>query len=158
IEILEDILKEGLRENHKSDDDLVRILLLQLFIQTSNFQAQIGPKKISTYNHTLIKNFKDLIEKNYKHLKLPKQYAELLYITPNHLNAVCNDFLNISAGTLIRNRILLEAKRSLVNLDMRIGEIATELHFTDQSYFIKFFKKYEGITPEKFRKTITHGN
>jgi len=40
-----------------------------------------------------------------------------------------------------------------------VAEIADQLHFTDQSYFIKFFKKYEGITPEKFRKKhTTNGN
>lgn len=155
--IFEDILKEGLTERSTSDD-LVKTLLLQLFIEVSRFQTALEPATSATINHVLIKNFKDLIEKNYKQLKLPKEYAALLYITPNHLNAVCNDFLGVSAGTLIRERILLEAKRSLINLDLRIGEVAEELNFTDQSYFIKFFKKHEGITPEKFRKLITHGN
>lgn len=155
--IFEDILKEGLTERQTSDD-LVKTLLLQLFIEVSRAQTTLEPLRGANVNHVLIKNFKDLIEKNYKQLKLPKEYAALLYITPNHLNAVCNDFLGVSAGTLIRERILLEAKRSLINLDLRIGEVADELNFADQSYFIKFFKKHEGITPEKFRKLITHGN
>lgn len=153
--IFEEILKEGLTPIPENDD-LVKILLIQLFIAVGRYQNKIEPKISSSYNHILIKNFKDLIEANYKELKLPKDYASLLYITPNHLNAVCNDFLQVSAGNLIRNRILLEAKRLLINLDLRIGEIADELNFTDQSYFIKFFKKYEGITPEKFRKSITY--
>ena len=89
---------------------------------------------------------------------MPKQYAELLYITPNHLNALCNDFLGVSAGTLIRDRVILEAKRLLINLDLMVAEIADRLNFSDQSYFIKFFKKYEGITPEKFRKLNTTQN
>ncbi|MES2652416.1 MAG: helix-turn-helix transcriptional regulator [Bacteroidota bacterium] len=153
--IFEDILKEGLNDI-LAGDDLVKTLLIQLFIEVSRFQLSTEPTTNNNYNHTLIKNFKDLIEKNYKQLKLPKEYAALLYITPNHLNAACNDFLGVSAGTLIRERILLEAKRSLINLDVRIGEIANELNFTDQSYFIKFFKKHEGITPEKFRKSIAY--
>lgn len=155
--IFEAILKEGLSST-PANDDFVKTLLIQLFITTARLQNAPEPTINSSYNHVLVKNFKDLIEVNYKQLKLPKHYATLLYITPNHLNAVCNDFLQISAGNLIRNRILLEAKRLLINLDLRIGEIANELHFTDQSYFIKFFKKHEGITPEKFRKSITHGN
>ena len=155
--IFEAILKEGLNEIQASDD-LVKTLLIQLFITVDRFQNTKEPIISDSYNHIVLKNFKDLIEANYKQLKLPKQYASLLYITPNHLNAVCVDYLNISAGNLIRNRILLEAKRLLVNLDLRIGEIANELNFTDQSYFIKFFKKNAGLTPEKFRKTITHGH
>jgi len=31
-------------------------------------------------------------------------------------------------------------------------EIAEKLNFEDQSYFVKFFKKYEGTTPDRFRK------
>ena len=151
--IFEDILQEGLTDV-LVNDDLVKTLLIQLFIEISRFQQLPNTPLSGNYNHTLMKNFKELIEANYKQLKLPKHYADLLYITPNHLNAVCKDFLGISAGTLIRNRILLEAKRSLINLDVRIGEISAELNFADQSYFIKFFKKYEGITPERFRKSI----
>ncbi len=153
--IFEDILSEGQNER-TVNDDLVKTLLIRLFIEISRFQNTIESPIENVYNHTLLNNFKDLIENNYQKLKLPKQYAALLYITPNHLNAVCNDFLGISAGTLIRNRVLLEAKRLLINLDLRVGEIAEALNFTDQSYFIKFFKKHEGLTPEKFRKLITN--
>ena len=83
------------------------------------------------------------------------EYAELLYITPNHLNALCKDHLGIPAGELIRNRIILEAKRLLINQDLSISEISYVLNFNDNSYFTKFFKKQVGVTPEEFRrKTI----
>jgi len=158
IAIFESILKEGQVEN-PINDDFVKTLLIQLFIEVGRTESVIKQSSLNSYNHTLLKNFQQLIETNYRQLKLPKQYAELLYITPNHLNALCNDFLGVSAGTLIRDRIILEAKRLLINVDLRIVEIAEKLNFSDQSYFIKFFKKYENITPEKFRKlnTSTHG-
>ncbi len=156
ISILEDILKEGQNE-HPIHDDLVKTLLLRLFIEVAR-AAQTPLKNNNPYNQTLLKSFRQLIEANYAQLRLPKQYAELLYITPNHLNALCNDFLGVSAGTLIRERVILEAKRLLINLDLMVSEIAEKLHFSDQSYFIKFFKKYEGLTPEKFRKLNTIQN
>jgi len=59
-----------------------------------------------------------------------------------------------SAGELIRDRIILEAKRLLVNAKMSVSEIAHELNFVDNSYFSRFFKKYAGVTPEVFRKQI----
>ncbi len=157
--IFEDILKEGLNEQ-PLNDDLVKTLLIRLFIEIARTTNVMQNPNGNSYNHTLLKNFQNLIETNYAHLRLPKQYAELLYITPNHLNALCNDFLGVSAGTLIRNRVILEAKRLLINLDLMISEVAAKLNFDDQSYFIKFFKKYEGLTPEKFRKlnTNTHGS
>ncbi|MDQ7948317.1 MAG: helix-turn-helix transcriptional regulator [Pedobacter sp.] len=157
--IFEDILREG-QHQEPVDDDLVKTLLLRLFIEMGRYTLSAQRMGGNAYNHTLLKSFQQLIATNYTELRLPKQYAALLYITPNHLNALCNDFLGMSAGKLIRDRVILEAKRLLVNLDLRIAEIAERLNFADQSYFIKFFKKYEGLTPEKFRKlnTTAHGN
>lgn len=155
--IFEDILKEGQHTAH-SDDDLVKTMLLQLLITVSRVNAAAPLTNYNTYNYTLLKNFKQLIETNYTTLRLPKQYAALLYITPNHLNAVCNDLLGIAAGKLIRDRVILEAKRLLINVDLMVAEIADKLNFADQSYFIKFFKKQEGITPEKFRKLNIHSH
>ncbi len=132
--------------------DYIRLLILQIFILTDTLSTENKQITYNNYNYTILKNFKKLIEQNYQKLRLPKDYAALLYITPNHLNALCNDILGISAGEIIRKRILLEAKRLLVNLDISIAEIAYRLNFSDNSYFTKFFKKQEGITPEEFRK------
>lgn len=45
---------------------------------------------------------------------------------------------------------LIEAR--LLNSDMRINEIADELHFSDESHLNKVFRKYKGINPSEFRK------
>jgi len=127
-------------------------LLVELFISIGRLSAPNEQKQVSPYNLTLLKSFRNLIETNFRTLKLPKEYAELLYITPNHLNALCNDLLDISAGEVIRNRVILEAKRLLVNPELGITEIASQLNFSDNSYFTKFFKKQTGLTPEEFRK------
>jgi AraC-like DNA-binding protein len=133
-------------------DDMVRSLMLQLFIGIARLGSWVN-KNIPPYNYTLLRSFQKLIERNYTALRLPKEYAELLYITPNHLNALCNDVLGIPAGEVIRNRIALEAKRLLINNDLTIQEIASQLNFADNSYFTRFFKKQVGTTPEEFRKT-----
>lgn len=132
--------------------DMVKALLLQLFITIGRLSFEKRPGSVTPFNYTLLKNFQKLIEKHCTTLRLPKEYAGLLYITPNHLNALCKEALGISAGELIRNRIVLEAKRLLVNLQLTIAEIAYTLNFEDNSYFTKFFKKQAGLTPEEFRK------
>ena len=136
--------------------DMVRALMLQVFITLSRLTFPLHSKNTTPYNYTLLRNFQKLIEKNYTTLKLPKDYAALLYITPNHLNALCNDVLDISAGEVIRNRIVLESKRLLVNPGLTISEVADQLNFGDYSYFTKYFKKQTGVTPEEFRKQITN--
>lgn len=152
ISILERILLEYDRA-HKFKFDTIRVLILQLFYAIGNFTT-VKENIKESLNVSLVRGFETLIEKNYLTLRLPKQYAELLYITPNHLNALCNDIKGISAGDMIRNRIVLEAKRLLINLDMTVKEVAYALNFDDSSYFCKFFKKQDGVTPEIFRKQI----
>jgi AraC family transcriptional activator of pobA len=151
IALFEDIVSEA--ENPgRMGTDLIRTLLLQVFILIGRKDAGIEQKQPSAYNYTLLKNFRLLIEKNFATLRLPKDYAQLLYITPNHLNALCNDMLGLPAGEVIRDRVLLEVKRLLINLDLTVAEIGYQMNFNDNSYFTKFFKKYTGLTPEEFRK------
>lgn len=153
IDLFEQIVAES-ESNQRLSADMVRALMLQLFISIGRLSFNHQTPHTTAYNFTLLKNFQKLIEKNFTTLRLPKDYAELLYITPNHLNALCNDVLGTPAGEVIRNRIVLEAKRLLVNFELSISEIAYRLNFTDNSYFSKFFKKQEGLTPEDFRKQI----
>ncbi len=148
--LCERIITEQQSANHLKDD-FIRTALLQLLIVT-NRCCSTETTKENHYNSLLLSNFKRLIDLHYKDKKLTKEYAALLYVTPNHLNALTKDATGRSAGELIRDRIVLEAKRLLVNANMNISEIATELDFIDNSYFTKFFKKHAGVTPEVFRK------
>lgn len=151
IGLFEQIIEET-ESGRRSAADMVKSLMLQIFIKLSRLSIDPVETTASSYNHTLLRNYQQLIEKNFAALRLPKDYAELLYITPNHLNALCNDILGVPAGDVIRNRVTLEAKRLLVNFELTISQIADRLNFDDNSYFSKFFKKQEGITPEQFRK------
>ncbi|WP_184549376.1 helix-turn-helix domain-containing protein [Mucilaginibacter sp. FT3.2] len=152
-DLFEQILRE-IAQPAAAGSDMVRLLMLQIFIHVNRLNANPVIAGKLSYNQTLLKNYQKLIEQHYINIKLPKDYAELLYITPNHLNAVCKDLVGISAGELIRDRTLLEAKRLLTNPQLSISDISLKLNFSDNSYFTKFFKKSEGFTPEEFRKQI----
>ncbi|MDB5015660.1 MAG: araC 2 [Mucilaginibacter sp.] len=155
--LFEEIIEEFERTDVQ-ETDMLRVLILQLFIiinRLNDGRISNGP---ASYNQTLLKNFQKLIGQHYTNLKLPRDYADLLYITPNHLNAICKDMLGIQAGEIIRNRTMLEAKRLLINPQLSITEISFMLNFNDNSYFTKFYRKAEGITPEEIRKNILNVN
>jgi AraC-like DNA-binding protein len=152
--ILEQVVDE-----HKSltafGDDMLRLLLLSLFILAARHTGHgSSAQEAAQPNLLVLRNFRKLLNQYYSQYKLPKDYAAMLYVTPNHLNALCQDLLGRSAGEVIRDRILLEAKRQLVNADIGIAEVGYNLGFTDNSYFTKFFKKYTGLTPESFRRSL----
>lgn len=140
--------KEIKSDYEKSLRSLLNLMLLEL-----NRLFEPIPKNTEfSQSLQLIHHFEELIDKYYKEKHFVKDYASIMYVRPNYLNSVCNEVTSISAGDLIRNRILLEAKRLLIHEQKTVSEIAYELGFEDNSYFGRFFKKYEGITPDGFKR------
>jgi len=143
-----------LNEINKKDAfsiDMVCFQLMSLFISIARHNPVHGKKQIPDQKQMTLYNFRKLVNEHFAQKKLPKDYAALLYVSLNRLNAITNELMGKSAGEIIRERIFLEAKRLLVNADLSISEIAYQLNFTDNSYFSKFFKKYALATPEEFR-------
>ncbi|RYD56478.1 MAG: helix-turn-helix domain-containing protein [Sphingobacteriales bacterium] len=153
-EIIQNIVRD-MEQPDAYTNDYVRASLIALFISVSRQASRTIAPTAKPHNQLLLVNFRKLVDKYYSDKRLPKDYAALLYITPNHLNALCQDMIGKSAGEVIRDRILLEAKRLLINADMNISQIAAKLEFTDNSHFSKFFKKYTNSTPEEFRRKAT---
>ncbi|AJA67954.1 MULTISPECIES: helix-turn-helix domain-containing protein [Myroides] len=106
------------------------------------------------YNDRILA-FMDLVEVHFKEAKTPSFYAEKLCVTPNYLNKLCKQERGITAGQLVRQRIVVEAKRLLQFSTFNVNEIAQELCFDSTSYFVTFFKKQEGITPDHYRKSFS---
>jgi AraC family transcriptional regulator, transcriptional activator of pobA len=78
-------------------------------------------------------------------------YAEKLGMTVDRLNDHVKRATGVTAGHLIRQRLLTEAKRQLVFTTQPIQDIAEELSFSDPSHFARFFRKQTSTTPHDFR-------
>jgi len=92
-----------------------------------------------------------LVEEHFRHERRLAFYAGKLAMTPDRLNDHVKRAAGVTAGHLIRQRVLTEAKRQLVFTNQPIHEIAYDLTFADPSHFARFFRKQTGITPQAFR-------
>lgn len=77
--------------------------------------------------------------------------AELCHLSPSYfsrlfLRETGENFNDYTA----RTKITL-AKRELRDTDKSISQIALDLGYMDSSYFIRVFRKLEGITPSRYR-------
>ncbi len=72
-----------LQRNPSFKKDVVKILLLYIFMLIDEQAVPVQKEKASIYFYTILKNFQHLVDAHFVQLKLPKQYADLLYITPN---------------------------------------------------------------------------
>lgn len=100
-----------------------------------------------------VEELRRLIEVHFQTERNIGFYAGQLAMTPDRLNDHVKRATGVTAGHLLRQRILTEAKRQLVFTQLTVGEIAYDLAFADPSHFGRFFKKQTGTTPQAFRDT-----
>ena len=94
---------------------------------------------------------REMIESHYReHLSLA-DYAQKLRVSTTHLNCLCREYHGTSALNVLHQRLLLEAKRSLQYTSMTITQVSDYLGFSDVTYFSRFFRKREGVTPKEFK-------
>jgi AraC-like DNA-binding protein len=113
---------------------------------------QINHSNGGTSADIITRRFEDLIAKHYLQKQTVKAYAEMLFITPDHLSKTVKTTAGKTALELIKDRILADAKALLHYSTMNISEIAYSLGFEDCSYFTRLFRKKTGVAPGQYRK------
>lgn len=150
--MLEEMYLEFSKDD-KTDPRLLRSyleILLRKLARNYKVNHQIRMDK-AVYK---IRKVEQLIEENFKKLKHPSDYADLMHITPSYLNTICKENVGKTLGELIHERIILEAKRLFAYTDLSVKEVTNHLGFTDNSYFVRFFKKHTALTPDQFKESI----
>lgn len=117
----------------------------------SQYLAVAKPTEHHTRFETITKGFKNLLEKHFKDVKRPADYAGQLHISTSYLNECVKATTGRSVSSHIQQRVILEAKRLLYHSARSVKEIADELGFDDYSYFTRLFTKVVGVTPVTFR-------
>jgi AraC-like DNA-binding protein len=106
------------------------------------------------YKQDKLEAFLLLLEQTVTKQKQPSYYADKLNLTPYQLNAITKSSLGKTCSALIVEYTILEAKRFLLGTSNQINQIADQLGYDDVSYFIRFFKKHTGLSPEAFRNNF----
>jgi len=141
---------EEYQGNKIMKQDKIINLLDSIHIEIARKYEETHVLETHSYN-VKIKDFHTLLEKFFWLEKAPSFYASQLHITLKHLNRICNEILKKTTTQVITDRIVLEAKRMLMDKKRTVNEIATELGFDDYSYFVRLFKKHTAMTPTAFR-------
>jgi len=100
----------------------------------------------------LTQKFQQMVNKLYIDSKNVGDYAERLNVTPNYLTTTIKQNTGKTAKDIIQNRVFLESKNMLVYSTLDIAEIAYQLNFQEPTHFTRFFRKFSGTTPNKFRQ------
>lgn len=141
--------QEGYLEAIKANLDL---FFLEYIRQSKN-PSSIA-KSESGYIQERFEELVRLLETNIVRMKNVSDYADLLSLSPYQLNSIAKTSVGKTVSDLINDQIILEAKRHLIATPAQVKEVADQLGYEDPSYFIRFFKKHTGQSPDTFRKNF----
>ena len=99
----------------------------------------------------LFNRFMMLMERDYKLSRDVNYYADLMHITSKYLTNIVRQVAGHTPKTIIDQYVILQLKMQLQWSTQSIKEIAWEYHFTDASFFCRYFKKHTGLTPQQLR-------
>ncbi|WP_420400827.1 helix-turn-helix domain-containing protein [Flagellimonas sp.] len=134
----------------KAQLDIFLIELLRQ--QQANVPNLKGP---NLYPRERLEAFLELLETHLAAHKKVSDYAEMLHLSAYQLNAITKSGLGKTCREVINDQIILESKRRLLATSNQVKEIAHQLGYEDVSYFIRFFKKHTGQSPEAYRQNFT---
>lgn len=138
--------QEGYLEVIKSN---LSIFFIELLRNKKNESDEEGSQ---LYALERLEEFMELLEQNVHKHKQVSEYASLMNLSTYQLNAIIKATMKKTCSEVINAQIVLECKRRLLASSDQISRIADDLGYDDVSYFIRFFKKQTGYTPEGFRK------
>ncbi len=102
----------------------------------------------------LVRDFKRLVEAQFRQWHKVGQYADKLHVTPHYLNETFKSETGGAAKEFIQDRLVLEAKRLAYFTQKGAKEVAYELGFDDPAHFSKFFKNCAGSRYSDFRASL----
>lgn len=149
LPLLERLLKEY-QSDTKCRNSILRTYLIALFTELKPFVEQ--SKTVSTNAATAItEQYKKALSEHIYQKQKITDYAELLSVSPNHLNKCVKKAMGKSAHDVLNDMLLLEAKVLLKQTNLTVSEIAYKIGKNEISDFARFFKSLTNMKPSEYR-------
>ena len=131
-------------------------LFLDSYDKLQRFSAQFQQhrnREISGRQNELMMRFMSLVREHCSRERSVAFYADKLCISTRYLAAIVRNTAHEPVKAIIDRAVILEIKERLQSTELSVQEIAYLLHFPDQSYLGRFFKKHTGQSPSAFRNS-----
>ncbi|WP_298955390.1 helix-turn-helix domain-containing protein [uncultured Methylobacterium sp.] len=125
-------------------------LLLVGVLRTRAARAITEPAALARAD--LHRRFRRLVEAHLREHWPVARFAAELGVSPDRLHAACTEAAGRAPQVILHDRLMLEAKRSLIYTALPVAKIAFDLGFNDPAYFSRFFAARAGLGPAAYRK------
>ncbi len=153
--IIERIRQEYFKVNDSYSLGIIRselhILIAKLYrIKALKKEVRFDRKYLNEFIE-----FQQLVEAKVCTTTRVQDYAKMMGCSTKTLNNITKSIVNKTAKEFIDEICSKQIKRLLINTKLSVKEIAYETGFEETTNFYKYFKRQTGLTPEKFRETMT---
>lgn len=143
------------QENKFRSDSVLRAYLHILLVQMQRIcTTRRGEAETNRAVPSLVRHFKQLITRQFMVERSVQVYAKQLGVTVAHLNNIVKSITGQTPGRLIRQEVVIEAKRLFAHTEMTAAEVGYRLGFHDPSYFSRFFQREVGMNTMQFRQSM----
>lgn len=111
-------------------------------------------KKNMNTSNSVLKPAIEYINKNVKENITLGHMAKLCHVSSSYFSRLFSKEMGVNFSSYLSKAKIALAKEILESTDMPVTELAYNIGFNDCGYFIKQFKKYEGVTPSVYRKYL----
>ncbi|HIY46786.1 MAG TPA: helix-turn-helix domain-containing protein [Candidatus Alistipes faecigallinarum] len=137
---------------------IIRNRLQNVLLESFDKMQRFGTRRpesseITTRQTELFHRFVSLVHEHCTREREVTFYADRLCISTRYLSTIVRSVAQTTAKEFIDHTVALEIKMLLKSTDLSVQEIAYRLHFPDQSYLGRFFKKHTGESPTEYRNT-----
>lgn len=147
-------MKNELEEANEFQDEIIISQLKTLLLHASNIKLkQFGQVNLSILS-PLVTEFQNLLDSKYETEHSSQFYSDHLNVSPKGLNKAVKKELGRTVSELIKEKIVVEAKRELYTKKLSVKEIAFKLGFEDPAYFSRFFKKETAHSPKEYAELL----
>jgi AraC-like DNA-binding protein len=126
--------------------NLIHLVFHDYFVANSETKTQPMDRKTEIYHE-----YSELVMKHYREWHHVAEYATAMHITVPHLCSTIKQVSSRTAGDLIVEAIVTDAKAQLKLSIAPVKEVAGNLGFENVAFFNRFFKTHTGITPKNYR-------
>ena len=135
--------------SHFANDIKIYELIIRLLGYIMN---EIDDKKIIISNKIKIEPVKTYLEQHFVEYITLDDLEKRFHINKYYLTKLFKEEYNISIITYLNQLRVNKAKKLLRNSNQKIESISRICGIDDQGYFIRLFKRFEGMTPGDYRK------
>lgn len=140
------------KDNYYFNEMIWHHFSLVIYEMDNYFKKIEEPHIVTHREDELTTSFFKLVQAHFKEEHNVQFYADKLFISRKYLTKVINKTMFKSPRDIIHHVLAVEARLLLKNPNLNVYDVASQLKFSDQASFSKFFKKHTGKAPLEYRK------